>query len=68
MSKAYKLIEVVGLSQVSYGEAVKSAVAEAQKTLSGLSWFEVTDFRGSIREDVIEYQASVKMGFRLKEH
>ena len=67
MSKAYKLIEIVGVSTTSYEDAIRSAISLAQKTLSGVSWFEVTDFRGGIRGEEVEYQATVKMGFRLKE-
>jgi len=33
--------------------------------LSGLLWFEVTEWRGAIRDEGIEYQATVKMGFKL---
>jgi flavin-binding protein dodecin len=65
MSKAFKLIEVVGVSTESYEEAVKNAVSLAQRTLTGVSWFEVVDFRGSVQGEEIEYQATVKMGFRL---
>ena len=67
MSKAFKLIEVVGVSTESYEVAVKNAVSLAQKTLTGVSWFEVMDFRGSVRGDEVEYQATVKMGFRIKD-
>jgi len=67
MSKAFKLIEVVGVSTESYEEAVKNAVSLAQKTLTGVSWFEVMDFRGAVRGNEVEYQATVKMGFRLKD-
>ena len=67
MSKAYKLIEVVGCSKQSYEDAINNAIGEAKKTLSGLMWFEVTEFRGAITDTGTEYQATVKMGFRLKE-
>jgi hypothetical protein len=67
MSKNYKLIEVVGCSTQSYEEAINQAIAEAKKSLSGLMWFEVTEFRGAISEKGTEFQATVKMGFRLKD-
>lgn len=66
MSKTFKMIEVVGCSNESYEDAINKAVAEAKKSLENLSWFEVTDFRGGISEKGIEYQATVKMGFKLK--
>jgi len=67
MSKTYKMIEVVGCSPNSYEEAINNAIAEARKTLSGLGWFTVTEFRGGISESGTEFQATVKMGFRLKD-
>lgn len=67
MSKTYKLIEVVGCSKQSYEDAINNAIVEAKKSLSGLMWFEVTEFRGAISDTGTEYQATVKMGFRLKD-
>ena len=66
MSKTYKIIELVGVSTESYEDATKNAIKEASKTLKGLSWFEVAQMRGGIREDqVSEYQVILKVGFRL---
>jgi flavin-binding protein dodecin len=48
MASTFKLIEVVGVSEKSYEDAISSAVASAAKTLQGLAWFEVTELRGSI--------------------
>jgi len=66
MDKVYKIIDVVGCSSKSYDEAIKNAVAEAAKTLKGLAWFEVKEMRGGVKDGKItEYQAIVKIGFRL---
>ncbi len=66
MSKTYKIIELVGVSTKSYEDAIKSAIKEASKSLKGLSWFEVAQMRGGIKEDeVSEYQVILKVGFRL---
>jgi flavin-binding protein dodecin len=68
MDKVYKIIEVVGCSQKNYEEAVQNAVAEAGKTLKGLAWFEVKEWRGGIKNGkVTEFQAVTKVGFRLIE-
>lgn len=67
MSKTFKMIEVVGCSTDSYEAAINNAITEAKKSLQNLSWFEVTDFRGGISDKGIEYQATVKMGFKLKD-
>ena len=66
MGKTFKLIEIVGVSTESHEDAIKSAVSEASKTLKGLSWFEVVQMRGGIKEgNVEEYQVILKVGFRL---
>ena len=63
----YKLIEIVGTSTKGYDDAVRHAVAEAAKTLEGLAWFEVVEQRGMIHDGkVVEFQVTVKIGFRLK--
>jgi len=66
MGKTYKLIEIVGVSSVSHEDAIKNAVSEASKSLKGLSWFEVIQMRGGIKEGKVEeYQVILKVGFRL---
>ena len=66
MGKTYKIIEIVGVSSESHQDAIKSAVSEASKTLKGLSWFEVVQMRGGIKEGKVEeYQVILKVGFRL---
>ena len=60
------MIELVGTSKSSYEDAVKGAVADASETLQGLDWFQVTEFRGAIRDGkVTEYQAVMKVGFKV---
>ena len=66
-SRTYKLIDLVGVSNESYSEATKNAIARASETLRGLGWFEVTELRGLIQDGKIsEYQVTVKVGFRLE--
>ena len=68
MERTYKKIEVVGVSEKSFAEAVKNAVAKAHKTLRNLDWFEVVEMRGLIQKgQVKEFQVTVKIGFRLDE-
>lgn len=64
--KTFKIIELVGVSDESVQQAVRNAVATAGKTVKGMSWFEVSDIRGMIRDDqVLEFQVTVKIGFRI---
>lgn len=64
-SKTYKLIELVGVSDRGFDDAVKSALRRAGATLKGLAWFEVVEQRGALRDGAVEYQAKVKVAFRL---
>jgi dodecin len=65
--KTFKIIELCGVSDNSYGEATKNAVAKASETLRNLDWFEVVNQRGVIRDGkVAEYQVVLKVGFRLE--
>lgn len=66
MAKTYKLIELVGTSKQGYEEAIKNAIEEAKKTLTGLSWFEVVELRGGIKDNEVEYQAKLKVAFEVK--
>ena len=64
--KTYKLIDLVGVSDVSISEAIKNAVARASQTLKGLDWFEVAETRGVIQNGrVAQFQVKVKVGFRV---
>jgi dodecin len=65
--KVYKKIRVVGCSEKTFEEAVSLAVEEAGKSLHGLSWFEVIEFRGAIKDGkVAEYQATVDLSFKIE--
>ena len=67
-NNVYKKIEVVGASKKSLTDAIKVAVARAAETVKNMSWFEVVEQRGAIREGkVAEYQVTVKIGFRVDE-
>jgi flavin-binding protein dodecin len=63
----YKKIEVVGTSKESMAAAVKAAVSEAGKTVRNMSWFEVVEQRGAIRDgQVLEFQVTVRIGFKIE--
>lgn len=68
MERTYKKIELVGISNRSFEEAISNAVAKASRSLHGLSWFEVAEQHGKISEGkVVEYQVVVKVAFKLDE-
>lgn len=64
-STTYVLTEVVGSSEASISDAIQGAITTASKSLRHLSWFEVTEIRGSITDSkVSEYQVTLKLGLR----
>ncbi|MEE8290964.1 MAG: dodecin [Candidatus Tectomicrobia bacterium] len=64
--RPYKILELVGISEVSYDDAARRAIQRAARTLTGLGWYKVTDLRGLIRDgEVAEYQVTLQLGFRL---
>ena len=65
--KVYKKIEIVGTSTKGYDDAVQQAIAQARKSLKGLSWFEVVEMRGNLQTSAITYQVTLKVGFLLEE-
>ena len=67
MSNVFKKVEIVGTSSANFADAVKSAVAEASKTVRNISWFEVVEERGMVKDgNVQEFQVVLKVGFKLE--
>ncbi len=67
MSKTFKLVTVVGTSSESYEDAIRNAVQDASGSLRHLSWFEVQEMRGAVRDGkVVEYQIKLQVGFRVE--
>jgi flavin-binding protein dodecin len=65
-SSTYKKIELVGTSPNSYADATRNAIEKASETLHGLSWFEVAELRGAIKDGkVAEFQVTLKVGVKL---
>jgi len=63
----YRVIEIVGTSEESIDDAIRSAVARAEKTLRHLRWFEVVRTSGHIANGVVEhFQVTLKVGFNLE--
>ncbi len=67
MSGVYKMIDVVGTSKESFAAATKTAVEEAAKTVHHMTWFEVSEMRGAIKDGkVAEFQVTVRIGFKIE--
>ena len=64
----YRLSEVVGTSSEGIDQAIRNAVARANRTLHNLDWFQVSEIRGVISGgEVAQCQVTLKLGFRLEE-
>lgn len=64
----YRLSEVVGTSSEGVDQAIRNAVARANRTLRNLDWFQVSEIRGVISGGkVAQCQVTLKLGFRLEE-
>jgi flavin-binding protein dodecin len=64
----YRVIEVVGSSETSIEDAIKSAVAKASNTIRHLRWFQVVETRGQIENGQVHYfQVTMKIGFSLED-
>ena len=61
----FKKITVTGCSTDSYEKAIETAIGKASESLHGLSWFEVKELRGGIRDGALEYQATVEVAFKI---
>jgi flavin-binding protein dodecin len=66
-NNVYKIIELTGTSDTSIEEAVANAIKRADKTLKGLSWFQVVDTRGNLEKGKVRHwQVTIKVGFALE--
>jgi len=66
MDKTFKRIELVGISEKSFEDAVSNAIERASRTIHGLAWFEISEQHGKIVDGkVAEYQVILKVAFKL---
>ncbi|MGC3999061.1 MAG: dodecin family protein [Anaeromyxobacter sp.] len=67
MAGVYKKIGIVGTSPTSFADAARAAIEEASKSVRHLSWFEVAEQRGAIKDGrVSEFQVTLRVGFKLE--
>jgi len=64
----YKLIEIVGSSEVGVDDAIRTAIARASRTVRHIRWFEVIETRGHVEDGEVRHvQVTLKVGFTLDE-
>jgi len=62
----YRLSEIVGSSQTSVDDAIRTAVRKAAETVRNVEWFETKEIRGHVVDgDVAHFQVTLKLGFRV---
>jgi flavin-binding protein dodecin len=65
--RVYSVSEIVGASDKSIDDAIKTAVARASKTIRNMGWFEVVQTRGHIEKgSIAHFQVTLKIGFTLE--
>ena len=64
----YKQIELTGSSKKSMEDAIQNAITKAGETLRNIHWFQVTETRGYVENNKVDYwHVTVKLGFRLED-
>jgi len=64
----YRVIEIVGSSEKSIDDAIKTALQRAAATIRNLRWFEVVQTRGHIEQGrVHHFQVTLKVGFTMED-
>ncbi len=64
---AIKVLEIIGISEVSFDDAVSQAVAKASETIDGITGVEVTSQTARVKDGkVTQYHATVKLAFAVK--
>lgn len=63
-NKVHKHIELTGSSTKSIEHAVNVALERAGESIKNLSWFEIIETRGSIKQNQVkDWQVTIKVGF-----
>ncbi|HOB87815.1 MAG TPA: dodecin family protein [Bacillota bacterium] len=67
MTTVAKIIELVGVSKVSWEDAVENALAEASKTLEHITGVELLNLTANVDQGKIyEYKVNLKLAFRVE--
>jgi flavin-binding protein dodecin len=62
-----KILELVGVSEKSWHDAVDQALVEATKTVRDITGVDVINTTATIRNGrIVEYHANVKFAFRVE--
>ncbi len=63
----YAVSEIVGSSETSIDDAIRSGIKTASQSLKNLEWFEVDQIRGHIEGGQVgHFQVTMRLGFRYE--
>ncbi len=64
---AVKVVELIGISDASFEDAVQQAVDKAAESISGITGVEVQTLNARVVDGrIMQYRASVKLAFAVK--
>jgi dodecin len=62
-----KVVELVGVSQKGFSDAVRQAVHEASKSIRGINGVEVQSSQATVKDgELAEYRVNVKIAFPVE--
>jgi flavin-binding protein dodecin len=65
-SGAIKVIEIIGISEKSFDDAVNQAVKKASQSVKGITGVEVIKHSAKVEDGkIIQYKANVKLAFAV---
>ncbi len=64
---AIKVLEIIGISEESFEDAVSQAVAKAAESIDGITGVEVTNQSARVKDGrITQYHSTVKLAFAVK--
>jgi dodecin len=67
MARVVKIVELMGVSDESFSDAVRNAVKEAAKTIRNISGVEVVKSTAQVEDDeIFEYHVTVRLAFAIE--
>lgn len=64
---AVKVIEVIGISEKSFEDAVAQAVSKAAETIEGITGVEVKGWTARVKDGrITQYHANLKLAFGVR--
>ena len=62
-----KIIEVIGISEESFEDAIQRGVAKASESVKGITGVEVQNMTARVKDgQVTQYHANMKLAFAVK--